>query len=350
MHFMNSRIARETMASAATIASNNWLLVCGTSSASCAPPNRLPLTRRRASDILTDTLRAFAAIAEKKRRKRTVRFSLNVLLEQAVSEGNVEELKSLAEEHGNEILNMEDSLGRPLAVRAVLEEQLEVLKFLIQNNVNLALADDAGWTPLHYAAAYNDVRLTTELIDADSSLTNCRTNRGSRPVDVADSPQLVSLLVYANLLAFNSEIKELKQQMLVSKQTEEITERTHLATCLDKTEKDLICSITSLTGRKQILKAIRQKEDELGCSLLHLAAARNFPRLAWLLLQNSLSSPNCASVNGHTPLHLAVYHNNVEMVSLLKEYGADIKAVSKNGLTPFEVTDELFTLKVLSHV
>ena len=351
MHFKNSRIARERMASAATIASNNWLPVCGTSSASCAPPNRLSLTRRRASDILTDTLQAFAAIAEKKRRKRTVRFSLNVLLEQAVSEGNVEELKSLAEEHGNEILNMEDSLGRPLAVRAVLEEQLEVLKFLIQNNVNLALADDAGWTPLHYAAAYNDVRLTTELINADSSLTNCQTYRGSRPVDVADSPQLVSLLVYANLLAFNSEIKELKQQMLASSmQTEDSQERAHLATCSDKTEKDLIRSITSLTGRKQILKAIRQKEDELGCSLLHLAAARNFPRLAWLLLQNSLSSPNCASANGHTPLHLAVYHNNVEMVSLLKEYSANVKAVSKNGLTPLDMSDDMFTLDVLSNV
>ena len=340
------------MASAAILvgSKSTWFPICSPGS-SCAAPVQSRLTRRRASDILTDTLRAFAVITEKKKRKRSVRFSVNVLLEQAVSEGNVEELKCLVEEHGKEAVNMEDSLGRPLAVRAVLEEQLEVLQFLIQNNANLALADDSGWTPLHYAAAYNDVRIATELINANASLTICQTYRGSKPVDVADSPQMISLLVYANLLAFNSELKELKKQMLASsEQMEESQGRIALETCSDKTEKDLILSIVSLTGRKQILKAIREKESKLGSSLIHLAAARNFPRLSWLLLQNSLCSPNCVSANGHTPLHLAMYHNNVEMVSLLKEYGADVNTVSKNGMSPFEMTDDLFTLNVLSYV
>lgn len=317
-----------------------------------AAPVQAHLARRRASDILTDTLRAFAAIAEKRKRKRTVRFSLNVVLEQAVSEGNVEELKRLVQEHGNDVVNMDDSLGRPLAVRAVLEEQFEVLQFLIQSNANLALADDSGWTPLHYASAYSDVRIATVLINAEPSLTICQTYRGSKPVDVADSPQMISLLVYANLLAFNAELKELKKQMLASSEQagECGQERIALDTCPDRTEKDLILSIVSLTGRKQILKTIKEKESKLGSSFMHLAAARNFPRLAWLLLQNNLCSANCVSANGHTPLHLAMYHNNVEMVSLLKEYGADVNFVSKSGMSPFEMTDDLFTLNVLSCV
>lgn len=341
------------MASTATLVCNKSACfppMC-TPGNTCAAPAQTQLTRRRASDILTDTLRAFAAITEKRKRKQTVRFSLNVLLEQAVSEGNVEELKRLVQEHGCEVVNMEDSLGRPLAVRAVLEEQFEVLQFLIESNANLALADDCGWTPLHYAAAYNDVKIATVLISADASLTICKTYRGSKPVDVADSPQMISLLVYANLLAFNAELKELKKQMLASsEQTGENQKRIALDTCPDKIEKDLILAIISLTGRKQILKTIKEKESELGSSFMHLTAARNFPRLAWLLLQNNLCSANLVSANGHTPLHLAMYHNNVEMVSLLKEYGADVNIVSKNGRSPFEMTDDLFTLNVLSCV
>ena len=339
------------MASTATLVSYKSFPPMFSAGSTCAAPAQTHLYRRRASDILTDTLRAFAAITEKRKRKRTVRFSLNVVLEQAVSEGNVEELKRLVEEHGREVVNMEDSLGRPLAVRAVLEEQFKVLQFFIESKANLALADDSGWTPLHYAAAYNDVKIATVLISADASLTTCKTYRGSKPVDVADSPEMISLLVYANLLAFNAELKELKKQMLASsEQTGENQERVALATCPDKAEKDLILSIVSLTGRKQILKTIKEKESELGSSLMHFAAARNFPRLAWLLLQNNLCSPNCISANGHTPLHLAMYHNNVEMVSLLKEYGADVNIVSKNGMLPFEMTDDLFTLNVLSCV
>ena len=302
---------------------------------------------RGASDILSDTLRTFAARAEKKRRsKKRVRFAPNVILQQVVSDGNLEELMDLREKHGSDILNSSDTHGTPLIVRAVVEDQFKILKYFVSQGANLQLADEEGWTALHHAADVNDLKMVALLLNEDTRLTNIKNFEGLRPIDLALTPEMISILMYANLLSFNMELKELQ----VSQKPTDSSPRSmscQFTSCDSEEECEIIVTIASHKGRKLILDQIKRIEEQEGVNLLHLAAEKSFVRLAWLLLQNKLKGVNEKDSTNSTPLHVAASQMNVEVIVLLKDFEASLKAVNAKGFLPEQCTNDTFTLNVL---
>ena len=302
---------------------------------------RAPITSRRSSDVLTEALRAFAD----KRKKKAVRFGMDIVLKQIVIEGDLKELMQLVEKHGNSLVNQRDSFSMPIVVTAVIEDQYEVLEFLVSKGADLRLSDDEGWTALHAAAACGDLRAAKCIVKAAGpGVTNLRTVHGLRPIDLAESTEVAHFLLTADLNAFKAELFKIAQT-----QTNQPSDQAVCATCTTKEEGAVVSAIMS-RSYKDALRYIRERQQMLGHSLLHVAAAKNFPKLALVLLERKLAGVSSRDESGWTPLHTASYHNSLDVALLLRDYGADIDAREDDGLTPLYLTEDHVIREILTEV
>ena len=302
---------------------------------------RAPIAGRRSSDILTETMRVFAD----KKNKKAVRFGMDVVMKQLVTEGDVKELIQLVEKHGSSLVNQRDSFSMPIVVTAVIEDQYEVLEFLVSRGADLRLSDDEGWTALHAAAACGDLRAAKCIVKAAGpGVTNMRTLHGLRPIDLAESTELSHFLLTADLNAFRSELFK-----IVKTQTSGPSDEAVSATCTTKEEGVVVSAIMS-KSYKDALRYIREKQQMLGHSLLHVAAAKNLPKLALVLLERKLVSIDSRDHNGWTPLHTASYHNSLDVAMLLRDYGADVDAREDDGLTPLYFAEDRVIREILSDI
>ena len=302
---------------------------------------RAPIAGRRSSDILTETMRVFAD----KKNKKAVRFGMDVVMKQLVTEGDVKELIQLVEKHGSSLVNQRDSFSMPIVVTAVIEDQYEVLEFLVSRGADLRLSDDEGWTALHAAAACGDLRAAKCIVKAAGpGVTNMRTLHGLRPIDLAESTELSHFLLTADLNAFRSELFK-----IVKTQTSGPSDQAVSATCTTKEEGVVVSAIMS-KSYKDALRYIREKQQILGHSLLHVAAAKNLPKLALVLLERKLVNIDSRDHSGWTPLHTASYHNSLEVAMLLRDYGADVDAREDDGLTPLYFAEDRVIREILSDI
>ena len=77
-------------------------------------------------------------------------------------------------------------------------------------------------------------------------------------------------------------------------------------------------------------------QDQLNCSPLHIAAKKNAPKLARLLLQKG-ATLNLRDNIGDTPLHVAVGNGTKELVSLLLTFGAYTEIKNIFGSTAMHI-------------
>ena len=280
-----------------------------------------------------------------KKKKKAVRFGMDVVMKQLVTEGDMKELIQLVEKHGSSLVNQRDSFSMPIVVTAVIEDQYEVLEFLVSMGADLRLSDDEGWTALHAAAACGDLRAAKCIVKAAGpGVTNMRTLHGLRPIDLAESTELSHFLLTADLNAFRSELFK-----IVKTQTSGPSDQAVSATCTTKEEGVVVSAIMS-KSYKDALRYIREKQQMLGHSLLHVAAAKNLPKLALVLLERKLVSIDSRDHNGWTPLHTASYHNSLDVAMLLRDYGADVDARENDGLTPLYFAEDRVIREILSDI
>ena len=280
-----------------------------------------------------------------KKNKKAVRFGMDVVMKQLVTEGDMKELIQLVEKHGSSLVNQRDSFSMPIVVTAVIEDQYEVLEFLVSMGADLRQSDDEGWTALHAAAACGDLRAAKCIVKAAGpGVTNMRTLHGLRPIDLAESTELSHFLLTADLNAFRSELLK-----IVKTQTSGSSDRAVSAACTTKEEGVVVSAIMS-KSYKDALRYIREKQQMLGHSLLHVAAAKNLPKLALVLLERKLVSIDSRDHSGWTPLHTASYHNSLDVAMLLRDYGADIDAREDDGLTPLYLAEDRVIREILSDI
>lgn len=79
---------------------------------------------------------------------------------------------------------------------------------------------------------------------------------------------------------------------------------------------------------------IASGEDLSSSYLLHFAVDDGLQDMAKLLIEKGRIPLNTVDVSGWTPLHLAAGHNNVELIKLLLEKGAELNPRDKSGNTP----------------
>ena len=260
---------------------------------------------RRASDAVTDNLPALADLGKAKLKVKRVKFTLDVVLHAVVGQGNVEELRGLLKEHGHAILRKYDSHGFPLGVQAARHGQFETLRFLITQGYDLMLADKNGWTALHMAVSRNDTASVALILLQPNAqkLTQQKNVAGKRPLDVCKTAEIASFLVQADVTRF--------RQCCTAGYNAP----------LENQEDVLVQFVVKNQSKKEEFGQIFQD------LLVQVASSKNYPKLAYVLLETNSAHIDSTDKNGLTALHVAAYNANTDMVILLLLCG--IKVISR---------------------
>uniref|UniRef100_A0A8B9ZDR0 Protein phosphatase 1 regulatory subunit n=1 Tax=Buteo japonicus TaxID=224669 RepID=A0A8B9ZDR0_9AVES len=200
----------------------------------------------------------------------------------------------------------------PLLPQACIDENLDMVKFLVENGANVNQQDNEGWTPLHAVASCGYLNIAEYLISHGANVAAVN-SEGEVPSDIAEEAAMKDLL-----------LEQVKKQ----------------GVDLDLARKE---------EEQQMLQDARQwlnsgriediKQPRTGATALHVAAAKGYSEVMRLLIQAGFNL-NVQDNDGWTPLHAAAHWGVKEACSILAEALCDMDIRNKLGQTPFDVADE----------
>ncbi|OHT05784.1 ankyrin repeat protein [Tritrichomonas foetus] len=171
--------------------------------------------------------------------------------------------------------------------QATMSNNFYIMRFCIDNKINVNMSNIDGvlfylsnWTPLHFAAQYNNVKTAQLLITQENIDLNCKTNLDFSPL---------------HLTAINGSLEMCK--LLLDQ---------------DNTDVNAI--------------------DNNNLTALHYAATYGHNNIIELFLSNDKVDVNAKDTYGNTPLHLAARYGHKEAVILLLQ----------NEKTDPNATNEIF--------
>ncbi|NXQ10606.1 MYPT2 phosphatase, partial [Peucedramus taeniatus] len=191
-------------------------------------------------------------------------------------------------------------------------ENLDMVKFLVENGANVNQQDNEGWTPLHAVASCGYLNIAEYLISHGANVAAVN-SEGEVPSDIAEEAAMKDLLL--------EQVKKQGVDLELSRKEEE----------------------------QQMLQDARQwlnsgriediKQPRTGATALHVAAAKGYSEVMRLLIQAGFNL-NVQDNDGWTPLHAAAHWGVKEACSILAEALCDMDIRNKLGQTPFDVADE----------
>ncbi|KFQ95599.1 Protein phosphatase 1 regulatory subunit 12B, partial [Nipponia nippon] len=196
--------------------------------------------------------------------------------------------------------------------QACIDENLDMVKFLVENGANVNQQDNEGWTPLHAVASCGYLNIAEYLISHGANVAAVN-SEGEVPSDIAEEAAMKDLLleqVKKRGVDLDLARKEEEQQML----------------------QDARQWLNS--GRIEDIK-----QPRTGATALHVAAAKGYSEVMRLLIQAGFNL-NVQDNDGWTPLHAAAHWGVKEACSILAEALCDMDIRNKLGQTPFDVADE----------
>ena len=274
---------------------------------------------------------------KKQKQRKGVKFPLGVLMQQAVTDGDVQEIRQLITDFGRSAVEEREPSGLPPVMRAIFEAQLGSLKLLIDAGANVTVRDPENWTALHVAAAMDDVEAAEMVLSSCKSvadLIQTRNADGERPIELAESVEMAKLLLHADLRELRAE-ETLKSQT-TSEQAGD-SEEAVIQLVHNHCQKYPDCSALD-----DVLKS-----NTCFDSLMHLAATKNYPRLADYLCRHRLSNLETRDRKGWTALHTAAYYNSVDIVLVLEEYGANTHSLTHAYEKPSDLTEHELIQSIL---
>ncbi|XP_036790223.1 ankyrin-2 isoform X3 [Oncorhynchus mykiss] len=207
----------------------------------------------------------------------------------------------------------------------------------------------SGFTPLHIAAHYGNVNVSTLLLNRGAAIDFTARN-GITPLHVASKRGNTNMV--ALLLDRGAQIDAKTRDGLTplhcaarsghDPAIELLLERG--APILARTKNGLSPLHMSAQGdHVECVKHLLQHKAPVDdvtldyLTALHVAAHCGHYRVTKLLLDKR-ANPNVRALNGFTPLHIACKKNRVKVMELLVKYGASVQAVTESGLTPVHVS------------
>ncbi|XP_039629770.1 protein phosphatase 1 regulatory subunit 12C isoform X2 [Polypterus senegalus] len=263
---------------------------------------------------------AESELAGKKRRKtrRSVRFDRAAEFLAACASGDAEEAAEMlreAEMSESEpaVIDSTNADGITALHQACIDENLEMVQFLVEHGANVNQSDNEGWTPLHVAAScgYSDIAEYLLQHGANVGAVNCD---GDIPVDIAEEEGTEQLL--------KEYIRKQEVDVAAVKRLE---------------EEQMFQDAQQWLCRGFIPSNIRHPKT--GAGPLHVAAAKGYLDVMRLLLQCGFDVGD-QDRDGWTPLHAAAHWGQAEACRLLAERMCPMDALSNAGQTPFDVAEE----------
>uniref|UniRef100_A0AAZ3QBM3 Ankyrin 2a, neuronal n=1 Tax=Oncorhynchus tshawytscha TaxID=74940 RepID=A0AAZ3QBM3_ONCTS len=296
----------------------------------------------------------------------------------AAQENHIDVVRYLLENGGNQSTATEDGFT-PLAI-ALQQGHNQVVSVLLENDTKgkvrlpalhiaarkddtksaaLLLQNDhnadvqskvrpSGFTPLHIAAHYGNVNVSTLLLNRGAAVDFTARN-GITPLHVASKRGNTNMVRL--LLDRGSQIDAKTRDGLTplhcaarsghDPAVELLLERG--APLLARTKNGLSpLHMSSQGDHVECVKHLLQHKAPVDdvtldyLTALHVAAHCGHYRVTKLLLDKR-ANPNARALNGFTPLHIACKKNRVKVMELLVKYGASIQAITESGLTPVHV-------------
>ncbi|OQR72307.1 protein phosphatase 1 regulatory subunit 12C-like, partial [Tropilaelaps mercedesae] len=215
--------------------------------------------------------------------------------------------------------------------QACIDNNIEMVEFLIERGIDLNRGDNEGWTPLHATASCGYVSIAQLLIEKGARLDVVNVDN-ELAIDRAEEAEMKALLeTEASKRGINADtVRQQEQQRM-----------------LEDVKKVLTAArIKSNSASQPLIVDIRT-----GATALHVAAAKGYTEVVHVILKEAALRNTCLDgvvhyedFDGWTPLHAAFHWAQKEVCEMLVKEGlADLDKVTHSGQTVADVCDESLT-------
>ena len=259
-------------------------------------------------------------------------------MQQAVTDGDVQEIKQLITDYGAGAVEEREPSGLPPVMRAIFEGQLGCLKLLIDAGADVTVRDPENWTALHVAAAMDDVEAAEVVLSSCKSIANLIQTKNvdeERPIDLTESVEMARILLHADL-------RELRAEKAVKSQTTAPSEAADSEEAVIQLVHNHCQKYPDCSALNAVLKS-----NTCFDTLMHLAATKNYPHLADYLCRHHLEDLETRDRRGWTALHTAAYYNNLDIVLVLAEFGANTHSLTHAYEKPSDLTEHELIQSIL---
>ncbi len=218
-------------------------------------------------------------------------------------------------------INAKDENSFSLLHYAVLNNNLEMVRYLLLNNIDVNSQNNDLNSALHLSVIYNYLGIFKTLIK-HNALIDLKNKDGETPLML--SIKLKRDEMSNILLSYNAKIdvKNNRDENIVF---------------FASHAGNLKLVLDSIENNKDLLYSKNMNND----TLLHISAKLDNYELTKLLLEKGLE-PNILNKDNETPLFNAARENNIEIASLLINNGALIEFKNKFGETIYDYGNNRF--------
>ncbi|KAL6029977.1 hypothetical protein STEG23_013039, partial [Scotinomys teguina] len=195
---------------------------------------------------------------------------------------------------------------------ACIDDNVDMVKFLVENGANINQPDNEGWIPLHAAAScgYLDI---AEFLIGQGAHVGAVNSEGDTPLDIAEEEAMEELLQNeVNRQGVDIEAARKEEERIMLRDARQWLNSGHISDV---------------------------RHAKSGGTALHVAAAKGYTEVLKLLIQAGYDV-NIKDYDGWTPLHAAAHWGKEEACRILVDNLCDMDMVNKVGQTAFDVADE----------
>jgi protein phosphatase 1 regulatory subunit 12A len=209
-------------------------------------------------------------------------------------------------------INAANADGLTALHQACIDDNLDMVEFLVEHGADVNRGDKEGWTPLHATTSCGFVSIAKYLLEhgADVSAINCDQELA---IDIAESDEMRKLLEqHLRDMGIDCDEARNKEERLM------------------------------LRDAREWLNTGKFKDSPhatTGAMAIHVSAAKGYIKVLELLIQAG-AEVDCQDYDGWTPLHAAAYWGQKEACEILVEHFCNMKKKNFVGQTAFDVSDE----------
>lgn len=248
----------------------------------------------------------------KRPHKRHIIFSDNVMLLEAASRNDIDEVRRLLIKGVSPNATNED--GLTALHQCCIDDNEEMMKLLIEFGANVNAEDSEKWTPLHAAATCGHLHLVRYLIISGANLLAVNAD-GNMPYDICEDEAALDYI---------------ENEMARRGVTQELIDETRAST-----ETRMLRDLQLAAVQSYDLEIC----DEQGATPLHIAAANGYIRVVEFLLDQHVCT-DVKDIDDWQPVHAAACWGHLDVLELLVQNGADLNARTKHDETPADICED----------